>query len=190
MVRRFFSVIAPFSYDKIQPQRQRHRTTRGKEVWPMKKRCTNSSCRKEFRVEIFTTACPHCGKKYPRATGSCIPVNKSKRARWSVVTIKCSTSRNPAIPNVHAVKCLRRLSGVNLETNSPRMGLRNAVEVLRNFPGLAASGLSYAEAQRWVKELSTVGAVARAVPTRKCINGVYVYQPETDNSGNSPKAGK
>lgn len=30
----------------------------------MKKRCTNSKCRKVFQAE--THKCPHCGKKYPR----------------------------------------------------------------------------------------------------------------------------
>ena len=32
----------------------------------MKKRCTNSACRKEFTLQPGTAMCPHCGKRYPR----------------------------------------------------------------------------------------------------------------------------
>lgn len=32
----------------------------------MKKRCTNSSCRKVFSVNPIIRSCPHCGKEYPR----------------------------------------------------------------------------------------------------------------------------
>lgn len=32
----------------------------------MEKTCTNSACRKSFIVSASTTACPWCGKKYPR----------------------------------------------------------------------------------------------------------------------------
>ena len=42
------------------------------------KRCTNSSCRKMFKVE--NTACPHCGKQYPRQ----IPAF-DKHGRFTVV---------------------------------------------------------------------------------------------------------
>ena len=32
----------------------------------MKKKCTNSSCRKVFSVNSFSVSCPYCGKAYPR----------------------------------------------------------------------------------------------------------------------------
>ncbi|MBR5288450.1 MAG: hypothetical protein IKU34_07675 [Clostridia bacterium] len=34
----------------------------------MKKRCTNSSCRKVFSVNAFSGSCPYCAKTYPRLT--------------------------------------------------------------------------------------------------------------------------
>lgn len=40
----------------------------------MKKRCTNSACRKYF---IADSVCPYCGKKYPRVH----PANQKDRSR-------------------------------------------------------------------------------------------------------------
>ena len=44
------------------------------------KRCTDSSCRKVFRVESHE--CPHCGKKYPRVN--------SANDRYAVIPV-CKT---------------------------------------------------------------------------------------------------
>ena len=37
----------------------------------MKKRCTNSACRKLF---VTDTSCPYCGKRYPRIAARKMPV--------------------------------------------------------------------------------------------------------------------
>ena len=61
--RNFFSVMLRAPHGMIGSQRSA-RHPRGKEVLPMKaKRCTNPSCRREFKP---SARCPYCGKEYPR----------------------------------------------------------------------------------------------------------------------------
>lgn len=36
----------------------------------MKKRCTNSECRRMFTISSYAVTCPYCGKEYPRLHGS------------------------------------------------------------------------------------------------------------------------
>ena len=47
----------------------------------MRKKCTNSSCRRSFPVIPGNRVkCPHCGKTYPRIT-----VPNEEQYRWSVI---------------------------------------------------------------------------------------------------------
>jgi large subunit ribosomal protein L7/L12 len=112
----------------------------------MRKKCTNSSCRRTFTVEaVNKVSCPYCGRVYPRippalATGSV-------QTNWSVVLYSTSQRKLPT------VKVIRALTG---------LGLKAAKSLVDNAPSVVRTGLSCTEAFRMDRELKKTGASAAA----------------------------
>ena len=100
----------------------------------MKKRCTNSACRKLFVVDDI---CPHCGKKYPRlpsAGHDVVLVESGEEKMWLIWT-------------------LRKLNG--------KLSLKECKKMMESCPCVIASGLSRKETLRWCREIHKTGAVAK-----------------------------
>ena len=83
------------------------------------KRCTNSSCRREFKLS--TTVCPHCGKKYPRGG-----FDPGLRGQYAVVLTHVGPSK------LSTIKVIRFRTG---------LGLRDAKTIIDNTPSLVARTL-------------------------------------------------
>lgn len=93
----------------------------------MKKRCTNSACRKEFILQPGSAVCPHCGKSYPRTR---MPVRQRRDARpkkvraeqpkkaapvrrsntFAVVLLGCT----PGSARLELIRTMRALTGASL----------------------------------------------------------------------------
>lgn len=116
------------------------------------KRCTNSSCRREFKLS--TTVCPHCGKKYPR--GSFDP---DLRGQYAVVLTHVGPNR------LKAAKMVRSRMGV---------GLKDAVTIINNTPSLVATGITASQANTLRDEIRAEGSVAIVVPASRGRKGVFV----------------
>ena len=115
----------------------------------MRKRCTNSSCRREFFVEGKTAvSCPHCGWRYPRLNGKAAAAKITARNRedrgWSV-TLRYAPRKAQVF---HAIR------------KATDMGLRQMGELLRSCPSIVCSGMTLAEARKLAAELNAAGAVA------------------------------
>ncbi len=117
----------------------------------MKKRCTNSSCRKEFKVSSEKgSICPYCGMEYPRLIGQ-------SRA---VILTKSGSNR------LAVIKVIRRHTGFNL---------RQAKTIFDFIPSLVASGLTLQQALACQRQLREAGSDARIVPAGSCKRkGVFV----------------
>ena len=112
------------------------------------KRCTNSSCRKVFKVENL--ACPHCGKKYPRA---------NVRNRYAVVL----TYVGPSWLSV--IRAMRHFTG---------LGLKDLKTITDNIPGLIGSGFTVSQAEALKAEIRAAGGDAMIVPASRSTKGVFV----------------
>lgn len=112
----------------------------------MRKKCTNSSCRRMFAVEaVNKVSCPFCGKMYPRITPA--PAADSASTDWSVVLFF------PAERKLHTIKVIRILTGLSL---------KEAKALMDNVPSIVRTGLSCTEAFRMERELEETGASAAA----------------------------
>ena len=112
----------------------------------MRKKCTNSSCRRTFTVEaVNKVSCPYCGRVYPRIPPA--PATGSIQTNWSVVLYSTSQRKLPT------VKVIRMLTG---------LGLKDAKAVVDNAPSIVRTGLSCSEAFRMERELEETGASAAA----------------------------
>jgi len=116
------------------------------------KRCTNSSCRRVFKVENL--ACPHCGKKYPRES-----VDLDLRGRYAVVLTYAGLSK------LMMIKVIRKHTG---------LGLRDAKTIADNAPSLVVTGLQVAQANALRDEIRTEGGGAMIVPASRGTKGVFV----------------
>ena len=121
----------------------------------MKKRCTNSSCRKEFRPEGYPTTCPHCGKKYPRVCGD------SYNGLMTVVLTDCMGSK------LGAIKVIRKLTG---------LGLKDAKEIADHVPSVIGKKLPLQTAKDWQMQFRKAGYPAQIMTGKACKNrGVFVF---------------
>lgn len=112
----------------------------------MRKKCTNSSCRRTFTVEaVNKVSCPYCARVYPRIPPA--PAGSSVQTNWSVVLYSTSERKLPTI------KVIRMLTG---------LGLKDAKTVVDNAPSIIRTGLSITEASRMKRELEETGASAAA----------------------------
>ena len=91
----------------------------------MKKKCTNSKCRKTFSISIKTSSCPYCGKEYPRMKG-----------KNSLLALK-DKSLDAAIMNKYIgrnlMSMLKRKSGIWIITTRSMIGV---IGVVRRFTPL------------------------------------------------------
>jgi len=104
----------------------------------MKKRCTNSACRKVFRRD---SVCPFCGKEYPRL----LDVQPNT---VSVILVNNGNNR------IVTCKVLCKLN-VKLSLTEARQ------KVFGSFPCVIGEGLSRQEAIKWCEELNKTGALAK-----------------------------
>ena len=117
----------------------------------MRKKCTNSSCRRMFTVEpVNKASCPYCGRVYPRIPPA--PATGSVQTNWSVVLYSTSQRKLPTI------KVARMLTG---------LGLKDAKAVVDNAPSIVRTGLSITEASWMERVLEETGASAAAVQLTK-----------------------
>ena len=116
------------------------------------KRCTNSSCRREFKLE--TSVCPHCGKKYPRANTT---LDKSKR--YDVVLTYFGPSK------LQTIKVIRKHTG---------LGLKDCKELADHTPSLIGRRFRVSQAEVLREEIRAAGGDAMIVPTSRGTKGVFV----------------
>ena len=116
------------------------------------KRCTNSSCRREFKLE--TTVCPHCGKKYPRANTA---LDKSKR--YDVVLTYSGISK------LQTIKVIRKHTGLLL---------RDSKVLIDHTPSLIGRRFLASQAETLRKEIREAGGDTMIVPSSRGTNGVFV----------------
>ena len=116
----------------------------------MKKRCTNSSCRKVFRVE--TRSCPYCGKQYPRQ----IPAF-DKRDQFAVVLTDWETYA--------VIRAMRKHTG---------MSLLDAKTITDNIPGQVCTGIRRSQAEALKAEIRDAGGDAMIIPARRGTRGIFV----------------
>lgn len=105
----------------------------------MKKRCTNSACRKIFAVN---SVCPHCGKEYPR-----LP---AVQIRLDVVLISFTTGK------VIALKRLHDITG---------MSINEGKAVIWGETSIIRKGVSEEEGKALKKRLKAVGIIAEVRKT-------------------------
>lgn len=100
----------------------------------MKKRCTNSACRKTFTVD---SVCPYCGKEYPR-----IP-----SINHEVVLVKSGKNK---VHTIFTIRCLDK-----------SLSLSEMKKMVDNCPSVIGKGLTQKEASVWCKVLYEAGAEAK-----------------------------
>ena len=116
------------------------------------KRCTNSSCRRVFKVESL--ACPHCGKKYPRES-----VDLDIRARYAVVLTHVGPSK------LTLIRAMRKHTG---------LGLKDAKPIADNAPSLVVTGYRASQAETLRAEIRAAGGDVMIVPASRGTKGVFV----------------
>lgn len=99
----------------------------------MKKRCTNSACRKIFVVD---SVCPYCGKEYPRIS----------TIEHDVYLVKCGGNKGRTI---FAIRILNK-----------NLSLVEAIKIVDNCPCIVGKGMMRKDAMLWCKVLSEAGALA------------------------------
>lgn len=116
------------------------------------KRCTNSSCRREFKLE--TLVCPHCGKQYPRANAG---LDKNKH--YAVIL----TYRG--LGWLGTIKAIRKHIG---------LGLKDAKELIDHTPSLIGKRFRASQAEALKAEIRAAGGDAMIVPASRGTKGVFV----------------
>lgn len=92
----------------------------------MKKKCTDSRCRKTFKVMTGPegAVCPYCGKKYPRIPAygkyNCPYVSgHSPKRRRKIILNSTGPQRLPVIKAYHDFLGLKTGEAVELANNAP-----------------------------------------------------------------------
>lgn len=115
------------------------------------KRCTNSSCRKVFKVENL--ACPHCGKEYPR-------VNPNA-GKYAVVL-------------TDAGHCTLWMLYCAIKPYT-EIQMRYTKLLLKNTPSLVATNLTYQQAATCVTTIrKRMCGFAKIIPTSRGTRGIFV----------------
>lgn len=133
----------------------------------MKKRCTNSSCRKLFTAD---SVCPYCGKEYPR-----IPVDGREHPRY-FKTFHEVRLNDYGSNKIAVIKELRELT---------RMSLAEAKTMVESSPCIIWSSESEAEANEWLDRLSKAGASV-SLKTEMVKGGKTIKRTSCLGSPNSP----
>ena len=133
----------------------------------MKKRCTNSSCRKLFTAD---SVCPYCGKEYPR-----IPVDGREHPRYfkTFHEVRLNDYGNNKIA---VIKELRELT---------RMSLAEAKYAVESAPCLIWTDESAVVANEWFERLSKAGASV-SLKTEMVKGGKTIKRTSCLGSPNSP----
>lgn len=126
----------------------------------MKKRCTNSSCRKVFRVE--THSCPYCEKQYPRVN----PVND----RYMVVLTYVGPNK------LSVIKVIRSIT---------TLGLRDAKNLAEHTPSLVSDGFTRSMAEAVKSHFRFAGGDAMIIPVSRGTHGIFVLPKKVGISGNA-----
>lgn len=125
----------------------------------MKKRCTNSSCRRTFTVkpDQEQVRCPRCGKIYPR-------IHTPKNARTKK-PVRIRISSLNGLSKILAIKALRKAMGLML------VEAKNAIDPLfsgeRVFLDLE-TGRNLKESTRIAQELQEAGLSCRVLSPKHC----------------------
>lgn len=97
----------------------------------MKKRCTNSACRKVFVVD---SVCPYCGKEYPRLPS----------IDHEVFLVNSGKNKMLTIFAIHSL--------------SKSLSLLEMKKMVENCPCVIGKGMTRKDAMLWCKVLSEAGA--------------------------------
>ena len=116
------------------------------------KRCTNSSCRREFKLE--TLVCPHCGKQYPRANAGL-----DKNNRYAVILTYCGPSK------LLVIKVIRQATG---------LGLKDIKTLVDYTPSLIGKRVRASQAEALRAEIRAAGGDVMIVPASRGTKGVFV----------------
>jgi len=116
------------------------------------KRCTNSSCRREFKLE--TLVCPHCGKQYPRANAGL-----DKNNRYAVILTYCGPSK------LLVIKVIRQATG---------LGLKDIKTLVDYTPSLIGKRFRTSQAEALKAKIRAAGGDAMIVPASRGTKGVFV----------------
>lgn len=100
----------------------------------MKKRCTNSACRKTFTAD---SVCPYCGKEYPRISSIDHEVYLLNGGRNKVRTI------------------------LAIRTLDKSLSLLEMKKMVENCPCVIGKGMTQKDAMLWCRVLNEVGASAK-----------------------------
>lgn len=111
------------------------------------KRCTNPSCRREFKLEA--TVCPHCGKEYPRV----------KNSLYAVILISCGPSK------LDMIRVIRHYTS---------LGLKDSKDIVDHAPSLVGKGFQSSKAKELKADIRVVGGRALIVPGSHSMQGVFV----------------
>lgn len=116
------------------------------------KRCTNSSCRRVFKVE--TLACPYCGKKYPR---ECVDLDQ--RSWYAVVLTHVGPNKLTLLGTI------RKHTGLRL---------RDMKELTDHTPSLIGKRFRVSQAEALRADIRAAGGGAMVVPAIRGTKGVFV----------------
>lgn len=107
----------------------------------MKKRCTNSACRRVFTAG---TECPYCGKQYPRIK---VQVRTEARSKnYQVVLTDIGLSK------IYLIKTVRE---------DLQIGLKAAKDLVDSCPCVILENIPYDEAIALNKRLQAAGAASK-----------------------------
>ena len=110
----------------------------------MKKRCTNSECRKWF---VIDSVCPHCGKQYPR-----IRAGKKPLVLVDLLLIDTGQSKLRTALILH---------------DRFEMSLHEAKSFLDVLPAKVATGITLQEADDLIELFRRVGATATVLSSSR-----------------------
>lgn len=130
----------------------------------MKKKCTNSACRRVFTVEnavVNGNRCPYCGKLYSQLSS---PFIYDPDNRYGVVFLGYNSKAN----RVGCIKNVRKLFNGRLVPPQKMWNLSFTFRVLESYPILLCENLPYKEAVFWKEELEKNGAIVLIV-TKKTL---------------------
>lgn len=116
------------------------------------KRCTNSSCRRVFKVNSLV--CPHCGKKYPRGT-----VDLDMRGLYAVVLTYAGISK---------------LRVIRVVRSAAALSLREGKALVDHAPSMIVTGFQKSQAEALKAEIRAAGGDAMIVPASRGTKGVFV----------------
>lgn len=129
------------------------------------KRCTNSSCRKVFRVESHE--CPHCGKKYPR--GPVVLIERKQTPPTFSVPVE-----NNLFMVVLTFMGYSKLAVIKAIQPYTGLHLRDRKTLVDNCPSLIQTGVSLSQAVALQTAICDAGSDAMFIPVSRGTRGIFV----------------